>query len=506
MNEILYFVFVYLIPAGLVTAVVVACIVGAGLALTRPHWIAIGFALILAVFKSSSTYGLENVADQNLLYVKGSRTLFFSFFEIALFGAWLLTAVVARPFQGADERAASPLAKWYIALALVLAAHVLAGLFDPKYPTIFDFHDQGVMCLMWQGMFVTLLLGGLREPKQLVLLGWLLLICAAGRDAYGLARWLFLGGDPQNAYQTSEGIRVVKITFWDINDSIIAAYAVGFCAWKLLGEGVPKGLRPTERNKRWWLLLVLAGVGLMAAAIPVFSARRSAQIGLFLALVMLAFLMPKGRRWPIALALALAIPVGVVVTAARSTHGGSLLERVAIDIKTNKGVGYDERRDRFYELKTAWATIQKQPLLGLGPTGQFEVRSSYGLEYHHGNYGFVHSGFGHVMLKLGLVGLALFVGLVLSYLRFVARAWKHIAPEHRALVAGSFAGMAALTPTLMIGTPVQELRTMLVMGLLMALPFACGRPFWLAPRRAKRRVATPEPANGSAPGSRVNHA
>ena len=72
---------------------------------------------------------------------------------------------------------------------------------------------------------------------DLRLLLWIILICTAGREAFGLVRYAFLGGDPQNAYANLEGLNI-KITFWDINDSIIAALIVGFCGWKLLAERV----------------------------------------------------------------------------------------------------------------------------------------------------------------------------------------------------------------------------------------------------------------------------
>jgi len=80
-----------------------------------------------------------------------------------------------------------------------------------------------------------------------------------------------------------------------------------------------------------------------------------------------------------------------------------------------------------------------------------------------------------MLLKGGFVGLALFCGVLVSWALFVRRHWALIQGPPRALAVASLAGLVASVPNLLIGAPVVELRTMLVMGLLLALPLVAIR-------------------------------
>ena len=111
-------------------------------------------------------------------------------------------------------------------------------------------------------------------------------------------------------------------------------------------------------------------------------------------------------------------------------------------------------------------------MFGLGSWGSFYGNEDI-LDYHFGKFDFVHSGFGHLLLKSGLVGLMMFIALlaavVIHYLR-QRRRWH----GHSALMAdAAMAGLLFWMPTLLIGTPVIEFRTMLLLGLTMALPYLC---------------------------------
>jgi O-antigen ligase len=160
------------------------------------------------------------------------------------------------------------------------------------------------------------------------------------------------------------------------------------------------------------------------------------------------------------------------------------LEKVLIDVNTDPNS--DPRDSRFYELETAWKTVREEPFFGVGPSGSFKVTSPAGLYYHQGKYDFVHSGFGHVLLKTGFVGLFIFIGIFFTFILYVKRGWKALLPEYKALAVGAMCGFVAQMPNFFFGPPVIEIRTMQVGGLLFAIPMIC---IALSRRKAKANKA-----------------
>lgn len=456
MNSLFATLFGYSVPIGTVILISLAAVVCMIVALVCPRYIVLGYVAVLLLFPNSSTYGMLESETNAIIYVKGTRTFFFSFLDMMVFGTWLLAVAYGRLWR-LEREPLIPLSKYYLLFAALFLGHVVVGLFDPKHYTLLDFGGAGVINVLWQGMFVSLLLMTIRTERDLRTLLWVILICIAAREAFGLVRYAFLGGDPQNAYANLEGLNI-RITFWDINDSIIAALAAGFCGWKLLVERV-KG----------WEGLAYSALGLMALLIPILSSRRTAQGGLLLAMAVLLLLLPNGRRWPILLAIVLMAPVAFTVTSQRSHGGGSFMEKILFDFKTDQFS--DPRRSRFHELTTAWQTVRESPLFGLGPAGRYRVTDHVGLEYHKGRYDYVHSGFGHIMLKTGFAGLFIFCGLFVVYLRQLRICWRTSPPRWRALVVGSMCAFAAQLPNMFVGTPIGEIRTMQLLGLILAIPF-----------------------------------
>lgn len=457
MSEIIGFLFGYGIPIAVALVAVVAVLLAMGTAMAGPKYIVLGYLVILMVFPMSSSYGLLDAADATIVYVKGTKTFFFSFLDMAIFGTWLLTVVYCRRLYGMTEPL-GPMMKFYLGFAGVFFSHVLFGLFDPATNSLLDFYGRGVINVLWQGMLIALLLTVTRTEKELKFIIFLMIFCTAGREVFGMVRYLFLGGDPQNAYATLQNLNV-KITFWDINDSVLAAFVLGFSVWKLLVEQV-KGL---------WTRFGYLSLTLMSALTVVLSARRTAQGGLLLAMLVLVWLLPRGRRGAVILALALLAPLAIVVTAARTEGPATMLQKVLIDVKTDANA--DPRKSRFYEFQSAWPSIQENLLFGVGPSGSFSVRSHYGLEYHKGNYDFIHSGFGHVLLKTGLVGLFLFLAIFYVYLKFIASHWRSQSIQNQAFFAASLTAFAAQMPNMIFGTPIGEIRTMMVLAVIFAIPF-----------------------------------
>jgi O-antigen ligase len=153
----------------------------------------------------------------------------------------------------------------------------------------------------------------------------------------------------------------------------------------------------------------------------------------------------------------------------------SLIERIAPDVGANSGISSPS--SRFYELYTAFETAERHPLFGVGAWGEFEVNLTDAgrLDYHQGDFSFVHSGFGHVLLKSGLIGLVLFSGMLFSAWRFAARARANVPERHLALFDSCRAGLVFMLPSLLVGGPIVEFRSMALLGILLAVPVAISK-------------------------------
>lgn len=465
MSQILSVLFGVGVPTAIAVAGMGAILIGMTVALTKPHFVVFSLVAVLMLFPESSSYGSLEGGNASVIYVKGTKTFFFSFIDMAIFGTWLLAVVYGRLWERSRE-STLPISIYFVLFGLLFVGHVFFGALYSDRPMLLDFSGSGVINVLWMGMVISLVVKVVRNERDLRLILMIMLACLFARELFGLVRYLAFGGDPQNAYANLQGAKV-KLTFWDVNDSILATFLAAYCGWRLLAD------RVLGRER-----IVMLGMAGLAVLIAVLSARRTAQGGLLLGLAVLFFMLPKGRRLPLAIALALVVPAAGLKALARSEQSrGAVIEKLLIDVKkTDFG---DVRRSRFYELTTAWETIREQPIFGLGPSGTFRVSDPTGLEYHRGRYDFVHSGFGHVLLKTGFVGLFLFVAILWTYLRFVRRRWCDFPAAWKGFVVASVCGFGALVPTLLVGTPIGEERTTMVMALMMAIPFvvmrACGR-------------------------------
>ena len=129
---------------------------------------------------------------------------------------------------------------------------------------------------------------------------------------------------------------------------------------------------------------------------------------------------------------------------------------------------------RFYELETAAHSLQDNWLWGLGSWGQFFDLENL-LDYHFGEFDYVHSGFGHLLFKTGVIGLVLFSALLMTFLWHIMRHRPHYRGNHALLADAGLAGLLFWLPTLLVGTPIIEFRTMLLLGFTLALPFLAPR-------------------------------
>lgn len=462
LNDFIGYLFEYgaLILAGIGSVLLI--VMAMGLAISWHKYLVLGYLLVVLLVAQPSSFGSETGQASFTAYfwIKGSKNFFFSFLDMMLFGTWFLSVVLLYFWRNRNVMLYNPLSKWYLLFLLLFLGFLMVAAFDGK-SLILEFSSRGIFNVLWQGMFVSLLFVTLKSEEDIKRLILIMVICIAGREVFGLFRYMFFGGDPQNYYANFQFVNV-KMTFWDINDSLLACFMVGFSLWKLL----------VEKQGNWEKVVyaILAGMALLT---PALTSRRTAQGALLLAIIVLYFLLPKGRKWPILLVISLVVPLVFFALIARSGESTKpLIEKILLDVKMDSAKE-DSKDDRFYELMVAWRTVKERPFFGVGPTGSFKVNSPVGLYYHHGVYDFVHSGLGHVLLKTGFTGLTIFLGIYVSFLYNLRKGWQYILPEHKPLVVGAVCVFAAQLPNLLTGTHVVEIRTMQVVGLMLALPLIC---------------------------------
>jgi hypothetical protein len=123
---------------------------------------------------------------------------------------------------------------------------------------------------------------------------------------------------------------------------------------------------------------------------------------------------------------------------------------------------------RFYELEAAAKSLEGHWLFGLGSWGSFTGNQD-ALDYHFGKFDFVHSGFGHLILKSGFAGLLLFMALLFACIRHYLKVRPALRGNSALLADAGLAGLLFWLPTLLIGTPIIEFRSMLLIGMTLAL-------------------------------------
>ena len=202
------------------------------------------------------------------------------------------------------------------------------------------------------------------------------------------------------------------------------------------------------------------------------SFRRSSLIGLALMFVLLLYRMPsKHRSQFLLLAAVVLLTTAVIFFQQRlqyaSKGDGNFISALIYDIAPEKNI---ESENRFYELLAAARSVGNHWLTGLGTWGTFTGDQEI-LSYHLGKFDFIHSGFGHLVLKTGLIGLLLFCGILIQFTKHYFKRYKVFSIKERLLADLGFAGLLFWLPTLLIGTPMIEFRSMLLIGLTLALPY-----------------------------------
>ena len=446
----------------IITPIVIATSVKA------PRLIALPMLAVLILF-SSSTWGQIDV--ENTIYSRGTGLFYFSLLNLLLFaaGVGLLLQRFANPQQ---RQVAPPVALYFLGFASLLLGHTLiAGWLGIELTEALSY--TGILNVINMLIFMFLLLAAFKTaPAQSELLR-AIIVLAALRALFGLVRFIWFDGDSANPYRNFERLDI-KLFFFDIADNFIASFAAFWAARQLA--------MPPARLKLFQKLGLLALLLLELAAVAL-SYRRASLLGLVLIAAFLLFRLPPARR---ALALLAGSALLLAVTAMFFEHrlqfssdgDAGLFSALLYDLGGGSPGAPDSR---FYELWAAAQSLAGNWLFGLGTWGSFTGDQEI-LSYHFGRFDFVHSGLGHIILKTGLIGLLLFSGLLLAVTGHYFKRYRALGSEARLLSDCGFAGLLFWLPTLLIGTPIIEFRTMLLLGLVLALPFLASNVQRFQPR------------------------
>ena len=427
-----------------------------GFCLKTPRLVVTGFIVMLFMF-SSSTWGQLTI--ENTIYTRGTGLLVFPLTALLLVTAGVAAGVrkLANPH---NPTLAVPLGRYFAAFGFMMLAHIVLGL--AAGVDILDIlHNNGMVNLIYMLMFVAMVVMAFNTEQDKRNLLLLFLALAAIRGVYGLGRYLMFGGDSANPYRNFESLDI-KLFYFDIADNFVAALAAFCIAWLLTSPGIKMAL---------WKRLALYGFLALEVAAVALSFRRSSLIGLAMMFGLLFLLLPWRRRLLFSgLAMAvLTVAMSIFFESRLQFNigdGDGFLSSLFYDVAPEKGI----RTSRWYELYAAAQSMGGNWLFGLGTWGTYQGDLAT-LDYHFGKLDFVHSGLGHIVLKTGLAGLTLFLLMLGSVVAYYLRHRKRLAGNSKLLADAGMAGLVFWIPTLLVGTPIIEFRTMLLLGLTIALPY-----------------------------------
>lgn len=487
MQNFLFYIYTSL-PFVVVALLAVLAVVGMGVGMVWPRFLAYIYIAVF-FFRNSTSYGSLAAFATPGVYSRGSGVLFFPLLLWCMAGAWCCARVSA-----SFQRYPAPpcnLRPWFLAWFLLLGGHVAVALFS-NVTLAEALAPSGFSNIIWMAPLVSLMLLSFRTREHAIELSRFIMLAGLGRAVFGLARWAFLGGDPNNVYANMNDIKI-KLTFFDINDSMLCTIAFAIAAVNLF---------QVVKNKRslFWTAIDWATLCATAACI-VLSYRRSAWIGFVLAFLIIMMRFPLQRRIHM---LALGAPVmgaGLLYAAIRRlghTKGaGKGLSSLFYDMESHR---FGAQSERVLELKLALGDFISHPLTGIGSWGRYTGYQQ--ISWQSGQDGglFLHSGVLHIALKAGLPGLILLGGTIWVFTRFARRALRTLPPELLGLATAGAAGLAFMLPDLLVGTPFPQVRTTQMLAICLALPYVAMAAFRDQPAvqpvpAAKRRHVNLVPAH-----------
>jgi len=481
MSDIIGYVY-YSLPWLAVIGLCIAMIAGVGVGLVWPRFLVYPYLLVF-FWMNSTSYGNLAVFASRSIYSRGSGVLLFGLVLWYMLGAWVC-ARVSSSFQRYPTPSCN-LRPWFLGWAVLLACHVGAATVA-GVPVKDALAPSGFSNIVWMAPLISLLLLAFRTREQVLELTRFIMLAGLGRALFGLGRWAVAGGDPNNVYANMNAIQI-RLTFFDINDSLLCTIAFAIAAVSLFQ------VHQTDRT-RFWRIMEWLTLGATALCV-VLSYRRSAWIGFVLAFLVIMWRFPAKRRMQLLTAGVPLLGAAVAFVAVRrlaQTHGaGGGSAGLFYDMQSRR---FGPESERVLELKLALADFLSSPLTGIGSWGRYNGYQYITWQNNPDGGLFLHSGILHVALKSGLLGTFLLVGTILAFVFFARRALRTLPPEFLGLGAAGVAGLAFMIPDLLIGTPFPQVRTTQMLALCLALPYlamAASRP--VTAMRTVLKPAIPRP-------------
>ena len=455
----------------------------AGALLGQPWLLMLPFLAVLFWF-SASTFGRIDAVSSGSLLSRGSGQLLFPAFlwAMLLSLAWVRFAGLFGTARQA--RPTLPLTPWFAAWAVLLLGHVAVGMFSGiSLARILS--PTGFSHIVWLWVLISAMVATFTRLVDGRRLALFIMAMGLARAVFGLVRFAAFGGDPANVYANREGLNL-KLTFFDINDSLLCLLSMCIALVMLFRSA------PADGWRRWQWFLLWAAVVLPALCI-VLSFRRTVWVGTVLALAFVLLQLPRRAGWSLLVLAAPVVLVGIGYASWKRLSqvrgaGGNFLYDI-----TSRSFGAES--SRLLELQLAWHSFLDHPLFGVGSWGVYGGwgRVAWQVESGEGGGGaFLHSGVLHMALKTGLVGLVLLVGTVAAFVLAWRRLRRSLPAAAMPLAVAGVAGVLFTLPDWLLGTPVPQVRTMMLLGLCMSLPFVAERCFAgaaeAAPAQAGRAV------------------
>ncbi|GAB3448896.1 O-antigen ligase family protein [Massilia solisilvae] len=462
------------LPFIIVVLIALLMVVGIGVGVVQPRFLAYPYLAVFFTMNSTSYGSIITSPVMSSVYVRGSGVLVFPLVFYYVLGAWCCARVSAG-YQGYREPPCN-LKPWFWGWFLLLVAHATAAVFS-GVKVVDALSVAGFSNVVWMGPLVALLLLSFRTPEQTRELGDFIVLVGLARALFGLVRWAAFGGDPNNVYANMNEVPI-KLTFFDINDSLVCTLAFAVAAVRL-------GQAGRLRQSQFWFAVQWATVCATALCVML-AMRRSGWLGFALAAAVVMLRFPRERRLKVAVFVGPLIGAGLLYAASKrlgqtkGAHG--VVSRLLYDMQSGRTGAESER---VLELKLALADFLSKPFTGIGAWGRYTGYERIGWQNNADGGTFVHSGVLHIALKTGLPGLVLLAGLVTAFIVFARRALKSLPPEHLPLATAGVAGIAFLIPEMLIGTPIPQVRGTQMIAICLALPYLAAGVF---------QPATPVPA------------
>lgn len=474
--EVIYytiFAIVFMIPVMLA----ISAFGGVAIGSARPFWFVMAYWLIIFYFPNAA-FGFD-IKTMDLganIYARGSGLLFLPVLNWALIGLAILCA--ASSYFKAVAPVRHNLGPFFWALVALYAANVIYGM-STGYEAKDLVAEKGLFNFLNLILAFYMTTHFVRDAQDVRNMINIFLAAAVTRGLFGVARFILGGGDPANAYANVEKL-AIKLTFFDINDGLIATLACFIAGWRLMA---------LRHEKDFWRKGFYLGIVAMEAFIVLFSFRRTGWVGFGLVAILFAMAFQgQTRRRLFGLYLLVGVPALMsqgVKRMAESirTNNANFFERLAPDIFMTRSGG--DAPSRWIEWRAAWDAIMDSPLVGRGLQGEYNGYGFRELAFHNNDFTWLHSGILHMGLKAGLVGWVILFGMWAMFLGFIYKHRHEGSVDARMLMLMGAAGLFFLLPTWLLGNPIIEYRTMQLSAFAMALPYLS---YALSRRSAARPV------------------